>query len=138
MVLKRRAPARRWASAAVSSGSTATGATWGWRERKVKVRSSATAASASSATSSAPRTFFIVREGGATALARQGAPSDDTSIDYTPVHDPQRRLRRRAVFPYGPHGVRQGDLLDRRLSRRWAARGFGPAEPRPRRATAGR
>src|SRR5256885_252251 len=33
MVLKRSAPARRCASAAVSSGSTATGAAWGWRER---------------------------------------------------------------------------------------------------------
>src|SRR3989449_6812738 len=80
MVLKRRAPASRWASAAVSSGSTATGAAWGWRERNVKVRSSATAASTSSTTRRATRLFFIARESGATALARQGARSDDPSI----------------------------------------------------------
>src|SRR5439155_1231348 len=86
MVLKRSAPARRCASAAVSSGSTATGAAWGWRERNVKVRSSTMTARITTTTSRAPRVFFIVRESGATGLVRQGprgrrgAPSDDSSI----------------------------------------------------------
>src|SRR5436189_2313381 len=86
MVLKRSAPARRCASAAVSSGSTATGAAGGWRERNVKVRSSTMTARITTTTSRAPRLFFIVRESGATGLVRQGprgrrgAPSDDSSI----------------------------------------------------------
>src|SRR5216110_101681 len=80
MVLKRSAPARRCASAAVSSGSTATGAAWGWRDRNVKVRSSTMTARITTTTSRAPRLFFIVRESAATALARQGARSDDPSI----------------------------------------------------------
>src|SRR3989442_4707578 len=58
-------------------------------------------------------------------------------IDYTPLHDLELRLRRRALFPDGPHRAGTGDLLDRRLSHRRAARGLGPAQPRPRRATAG-
>src|SRR6266513_2040363 len=86
MVLKRSAPARRCASAAVSSGSTATGAVWGWREWNVKVRSSTMTARITTTTSRAPRLFFIVRESGATALGRQGprgrreAPSYNSSI----------------------------------------------------------
>src|SRR5690349_15368844 len=144
MVLKRSAPARRCASAAVSSGSTATGAASGWRERNVKVRSSTMAASTSTTTSGATRTLFTIhhslvcggRESGATGLVRQGALLDD-SFDYTPLHDLELRLRRRSLLPYGPHRAGTGDLLDRRLSRRRAARGLGTAEPRPRRATAG-
>src|SRR5881396_1053982 len=58
-------------------------------------------------------------------------------IDYTPLHDFKLRLRRRALFPDGPHRAGTGDLLDRRLSHRRVARGLGPAQPRPRRATAG-
>src|SRR2546428_9099070 len=80
MVLRRSAPARRCASAAVSSGSTATGAAWGWRERNVKVRSSTMTARMTTTTSRAPRLFFIVRESAATALGRQGALGDDSSI----------------------------------------------------------
>src|SRR5207244_6841668 len=80
MVLKRSAPARRCASAAVSSGSTATGAAWGVRERNVKVRSSTMTARITTTTSRAPRLFFIVRESAATALGRQGARGDDSSI----------------------------------------------------------
>src|SRR5256885_142861 len=80
MVLKRSAPARRCASAAVSSGSTATGAVWGWRERNVNVRSSTMTARITTTTSRAPRLFFIVRESAATALGRQGARGDDSSI----------------------------------------------------------
>src|SRR5439155_597786 len=80
MVLKRSAPARRCASAAVSSGSTATGAVWGWRERNVNVRSSTMTARITTTTSRAPRLFFIVRESAATALGRQGARGDDPSI----------------------------------------------------------
>src|SRR2546425_2225486 len=79
MVLKRSAPARRCASAAVSSGSTATGAVWGWRERNVNVRSSTMTARITTTTSRAPRLFFIVRESAATALGRQGARGDDSS-----------------------------------------------------------
>src|SRR5439155_1033429 len=137
MVLKRSAPARRWASAAVSSGSTATGAAAGWRERNVKVRSSTTAVSTSTRTSSAaPMVFFMVREGGATAPVRQEAPSDHSSITL-PGDDLRLRLRRRSLFPDGPHRVREGDLLDRDVSRRRAARGLRPSEPRARRATVG-
>src|SRR2546426_6468624 len=77
MVLKRSAPARRCASAAVSSGSTATGAVWGWREWNVKVRSSTMTTRITTTTSRAPRLFFIVRESAATALGRQGARGDD-------------------------------------------------------------
>src|SRR5207248_48934 len=80
MVLRRSAPARRCASAAVSSGSTATGAAWGWRDRNVKVRSSTMTARITTTTSRAPRLFFIVRESAATALGRQGARGDDSSI----------------------------------------------------------
>src|SRR2546426_3617136 len=80
MVLKRSAPARRCASAAVSSGSTATGAVWGWREWNVKVRSSTMTTRITTTTSRAPRLFFIVRESAATALGRQGARGDDPSI----------------------------------------------------------
>src|SRR3989441_3769880 len=80
MVLKRSAPARRCASAAVSSGSTATGAVWGWREWNVNVRSSTMTARITTTTSRAPRLFFIVRESAATALGRQGARGDDSSI----------------------------------------------------------
>src|SRR2546425_4994034 len=60
MVLKRSAPARRCASAAVSSGSTATGAAWGWRERNVKVRSSTMTARITTTTSKAPRILFTI------------------------------------------------------------------------------
>src|SRR2546422_7491795 len=80
MVLKRSAPARRCASAVVSSGSTATGAVWGWREWNVKVRSSTMTTRITTTTSRAPRFFFIVRESAATALGRQGARGDDPSI----------------------------------------------------------
>src|SRR5436309_12960361 len=138
MVLKRSAPARRCASAAVSSGSTATGAAWGWRERNVKVRSSTMTARITTTTSRAPRLFFIVRESAATALGRQGARGPvGRFIDYTPLHDLELRLRRRALFPDGPHRAGTGDLLDRRLSHRRAARRLGPAQPRTRRAAAG-
>src|SRR5437867_4716765 len=137
MVLKRSAPARRWACAAVSRGSTATGAAAGWRERNVEVRSSTTAASTSTRTSSAaPMVFFMVREGGATAPVRQEAPSDHSTVTLS-GDDLRLRLRRRSVFPNGPHRVREGDLLDRRVSRRRAARGLRPSEPRARRATVG-
>src|SRR3989449_1911063 len=80
MFLKRSAAARRCASAAVSSGSTATGAVWGWREWNVKVRSSTMTTRITTTTSRAPRLFFIVRESAATALGRQGARGDDPSI----------------------------------------------------------
>src|SRR5438034_406399 len=138
MVLKRSAPARRCASAAVSSGSTATGAAWGWRERNVKVRSSTMTARITTTTSRAPRLFFIVRESAATALGRQGAGGPvGRFIDYTPLHDLELRLRRGSLLPDGSHRAGTGDLLDRRLSHRRAARRLGPAQPRPRRATAG-
>src|SRR2546426_167354 len=145
MVLKRRAPASRWASAAVSSGSTATGAAWGWRERNVKVRSSATAASTSSTTRRATRLFFIARESGATALARQGARSDDpsitlpcmiTSFAYGDVRyfRMARTVLGRAITPLAhPNGVSRLARADPhpQLSRRvaWGARRPAPAAP---------
>src|SRR5438093_12829824 len=150
MVLKRSAPARRCASAAVSSGSTATGAAWGWRERNVKVRSSTMPASTSTATSRATRIPFTIhhslvcggarkwRDGARPARGPGGAGCPVVQfIDYTALHDLELRLRRRALFPDGPHRAGTGDLLDRRLSHRRAARGLGTAQPRPRRATAG-
>ena len=63
MVLKRSAPASRRASAAVSSGSTATGATWGWREGKLTVRSSVTAASTTTTSANASRARFMGHRG---------------------------------------------------------------------------
>src|SRR6266576_6413437 len=78
----------------------------------------------------------MVREGGVTAPARQRGPLGRT-VHYTPVHDLERRLRRGALLPDGAHRVREGDLLDRSVPRRRAARGFGASQPRGRRSTAG-
>src|SRR6266496_2204296 len=76
---------------------------------------------------------------GARPARAPGAPGGPVVqfIDYTPLHDLALRLRRRALFPDGPDRAGTGDLLDRRLSHRRAARGLGTAQPRPRRATAG-
>src|SRR6059036_1150440 len=101
MVLKRSAPARRCARAAVSSGSTATGDAWGWRERNVKVRSSAMAESARTTTSTAaPRSFFMVREAGAAPHNWQG-PLDACCTD------PQYQGGTRDPSPWRLHAYRQ-------------------------------
>src|SRR2546422_220045 len=81
MVLKRSAPARRCASAAVSSGSTATDAVWGWREGNGKVRSSTMTTTITTTTSRAPRLLFIMRESAATALRRPG-PARGRAANY--------------------------------------------------------